>query len=201
MAKVYTEATFEELIENHLLKNGYEKGDADSFDRETCLDKEVFLNFIKETQSKNWAYLEKTYGKDAEKQLFSSFISALDSNNQGCLNVLRHGFKCSGKPFIAAYFQPASGLNPETEALYKANKLTVTRQLHFSEKDEKSLDLVLSLNGIPIVTAELKNPMTGQNFDHAIKQYKFDRDPRELIFQFKKRGTQNAKQDSNPRND
>ena len=78
-------------------------------------------------------------------------------------------------------------MNPETQRLYAANRLTVTRQLDYSTKHGNSLDLVLSLNGIPVVTAELKNPMTGQTWRSAIHQYQNDRDPKDLIFQFKKR--------------
>ncbi len=103
------------------------------------------------------------------------------------LNVLRHGFKCFGKRLRVAYFAPASGMNPETKALYEANRLTVTRQLKYSTKNDNSLDLVLLLNGLPVITAELKNPMSGQTVEHAKWQYKKDRDSKELLFQFKKR--------------
>ena len=78
-------------------------------------------------------------------------------------------------------------MNPELEARYAANRLGITRQLRFSVRSEKSLDIVLSLNGIPIATVELKNPLTGQTVDDAMKQYRRDRDPREPIFEFKRR--------------
>ena len=122
-----------------------------------------------------------------EEILIDDLCKALDSDYEGCLKVLRHGFKCFGKTFKVAYFAPASGLNPDTQKLYSSNKLTVTRQLKYSNKNENSIDTVLSINGIPIVTMELKNPMTGQTWRNAIHQYKNDRDPREPIFQFKKR--------------
>jgi type I restriction enzyme R subunit len=101
--------------------------------------------------------------------------------------VLRHGFKCFGKLFRAAYFAPASRLNPETQRLFAANRPTITRQLRYSNRHGNTLDVVLSLNGIPLATAELKNPMTAQTWQHAVTQYKNDRDPTDLIFQFKKR--------------
>ena len=85
------------------------------------------------------------------------------------------------------FFRPAHGLNPELEARYQANRLGLTRQLHFSPKSEKSLDVVLSVNGIPVVTLELKNPLSGQTAANAIHQYRHDRDPREPIFVFAKR--------------
>ena len=95
-----------------------------------------------------------------------------------------NGIKDSGCKFRLAYFRPASGLNEETQRLHAANLFAVVRQLRYSEKNEKSLDLVLFLNGIPIFTAELKNPLTGQDVEDAIRQYKTDRDPREPLFAY-----------------
>jgi type I restriction enzyme R subunit len=105
----------------------------------------------------------------------------------GALATLRHGFKCYGRTLHAAFFKAAHELNPELEARYAANHLGLTRQLHFSPRAEKSLDVTLSLNGIPVVTLELKNPLTGQRVEDARRQYKQDRDPREPIFEFKRR--------------
>ena len=100
---------------------------------------------------------------------------------------LRHGFKCYGRTLHAAFFKAAHELNPELEARYAANRLGLTRQLHYSPRSEKSLDVTLSLNGIPIATLELKNPLTNQTVEDARRQYKKDRDPREPIFEFKRR--------------
>jgi type I restriction enzyme R subunit len=184
----HREVAFESAIEDYLLRNaGYAKGDVDSFDQVRCLDRTVLLAYIKETQPKEWNYLVTALKDKAEETLLDSLCRALDSEYEGCLMVLRHGFKCYGKLFHAAYFKPASGLNPEIQAFYDANRLTVTRQLRYSNEHTKKLDLVLSLNGIPIVTAEIKNPLTGQTWRDAVYQYKNDRDPKDLIFQFKKR--------------
>ena len=108
-------------------------------------------------------------------------------DGRGSLDVLRHGFKCLGKLVRVAAFKPAATMNPEAAARYQANRLTVTRQLRYSLKTGDSLDVVLSVNGIPVVTVELKNPLSGQNASHARTQYQEDRDPREPIFQFKRR--------------
>jgi len=108
-------------------------------------------------------------------------------NTKGILKVLRQGFKCYGKKLRMAVFAPGNRMNPDTLALYDKNILSVTRQLYYGSEHSKSLDIVLFLNGLPIITVELKNPLSGQNVEHAKKQYKRDRDPRELIFQFKKR--------------
>ena len=98
--------------------------------------------------------------------------------------MLRNGVKDSGCKFRLAYFRPASGLNEELQRLHAANLFAVVRQLRFSEKGEESLDLALFLNGIPIFTAELKNPLNGQDVEDAIRQYRYDRDPREPLFAY-----------------
>ena len=105
----------------------------------------------------------------------------------GALATLRHGFKCHGRTLRIAFFRPAHGLNPELDARYAANRVGVTRQLRFSPRSEQSLDVVLSVNGVPVVTVELKNPLTGQTVEDARRQYRRGRDPREPIFAFKRR--------------
>ena len=93
----------------------------------------------------------------------------------------------AGRTLRAAFFKAAHGLNPELEAAYAANRVGITRQLRYSPGSEKSLDIALSLNGIPVATAELKNPLTGQTVEDAVDQYRRDRDPHETIFEFKRR--------------
>ncbi len=184
----HTETAFESAIEDHLVsRGGYTKGERDAFDRERCVDAGTFLAFIRETQPKEWEYLKNIQKDKAEQTLLDDLCRALNSEHEGCLSVLRHGFKCFGKLFRAAYFAPASGMNPETQRLYAANRLTITRQLGYSNRHGNTLDVTLALNGVPVATAELKNPMTGQTWRGAVYQYKHDRDPAELIFQFRKR--------------
>jgi len=184
----HTEKAFETAIEYHLIKNGgYLNGNPNTFDRIRAIDPTVLIPFIQETQPNEWEYLKNIQKEKAEETLLDDLCKALDSKHEGCLKVLRHGFKCFGKLFRVAYFAPASGLNPEIQKLYAANRLTITHQIKYSNKHNNSLDLAICLNGIPVATAELKNPMTGQTWHNAIHQYKIDRDPKDLIFQFKKR--------------
>lgn len=184
----HTEKAFEDAIEHHLLgPAGYQSGNRDAFDRKRCLEPEAFLGFVRETQPKEWAYLADLHKDRAGEALLADLCRALDSEHEGCLKVLRHGFKCFGKLFHAAYFAPASGLNPETQKLYAANRLAITRQLRYSPAHENSLDVAVSLNGIPVATVELKNPMTGQTWRNAVHQYREEREPANLLFQFKKR--------------
>ena len=188
MAGQHTEQAFEAFIEQWLITaGGYRKGDRDAFDPGRGLFVRDALAFIKKSQPGEWAYLEGIQKDKAEATLLDDLCRALDSEHEGCLSVLRHGFKCFGKPFRMACFAPASGMNPDTRALYEANDLSVTRQLRYSSRHGNTLDMTLALNGIPVATAELKNPMTGQTWRNAVHQYKHDRDPSDIIFQFKKR--------------
>ena len=184
----HTEKAFESAIEEFLISSGgYNRCDGETFDRERCIAPKTFLAFVQETQPKEWEYLKDLQKDRAETTLLDDLCRALNSEHEGCLSVLRHGFKCFGKLFHAAYFAPASGMNPETQRLYAANCLTITRQIRYSERHANTLDIMLALNGIPVATIELKNPMTGQTWRDAIHQYKHDRDSADLIFQFKKR--------------
>ena len=183
--KPTNEATFEEVIESHLLGNGYERNGGEGFDRERAIFSETVLSFVRETQPKEWAKLEKLLGDRTDTQVLSDLCKWMDAH--GSLATLRHGFKCYGRTLQAAYFKPAHELNPELEARYAGNRLGLTRQLHFSPRSEKSLDVTLSLNGIPVATLELKNPLTGQTVEDALRQYQRERDPRDRIFEFKRR--------------
>ena len=168
-----------------LLQNGYTPVAREGFDRERAIFPDTVLHFIRETQPKEWDKLEALHGEKTGEQILGDLCKWMDAN--GALATLRHGFKCYGRTLHAAYFKAAHELNPELEARYAANRLGLTRQLHFSPRSEKSLDVTLSLNGIPVVTLELKNPLTNQTVEDARRQYKYDRDPREPIFEFKRR--------------
>lgn len=179
------EAAFETAIEAVLLADGYTRVDYKNFDRERAIFPDEALAFIRATQGNVWEKLEALHGTQTGARVLESLCKWLDTH--GTLATLRHGFKCFGRTLRVAFFRPAHGLNPELEAQYQANRLGLTRQLHFSPKSEKSLDVVLSVNGIPVVTLELKNPLSGQTAANAIHQYRHDRDPHEPIFAFTKR--------------
>ncbi len=180
-----SEAAFETVIEAHLLQNGYCSIAGDGFDRDRAIFPDTVLAFIRETQPVEWAKLEALHGIQTGEQILTDLCKWMDAN--GSLATLRHGFKCYGRTLHVAFFKAAHELNPELEARYAANRLGLTRQLRFSSRSEKSLDLTVSLNGIPVATVELKNPLTGLTVEDAIHQYRRDRDPREPIFEFKRR--------------
>jgi type I restriction enzyme R subunit len=182
----YREIKFEDAIEDYLArKGGYAKADPRNFNRELALDPVVLLDFVRETQPAKWKVIADYHGANAETVFIEETARAMDS--RGSLDVLRHGIDLFGKNFALAFFRPAHRMNPDAERDYKANRLTVTRQLYYGTNQNKSLDLVLSVNGIPVATAELKNQFTGQTVENAKRQYQLDRDPREKIFAFKKR--------------
>src|SRR5713101_9138290 len=181
----HTETAFETVIESHLLSNGYIAVDRAGFDRARAIFPGIVLRFIRETQPKEWAKLEALHGSKTGEQVLTDLCKWMDT--YGSLATLRHGFKCYGRTLHAAFFKAAHGLNPELDARYAANRVGFIRQLHFSERNEKSLDVTISLNGIPVATIELKNPLTSQTVDDAQRQYHQDRDPREPIFEFKRR--------------
>ena len=183
--KRVSETAFETVIEAQLLEGGYTAVDGQAFDRERAIFPDEVLAFIRATQTQIWAKLEMLHGEQTGPRVLEALCKWLDTH--GALATLRHGFKCFGKTLRIAFFRPAHGLNPELEARYQANRVGLTRQLHFSPRTEQSLDVVLSVNGLPVVTLELKNPLTGQTIKHAINQYRQDRDPREPIFVFTKR--------------
>lgn len=180
------EKNFEEAIENYLItEGGYQKGNPRALNRATALDEDTFLKFIKTTQPKEWEKHCKNYPNNPEQALLKRFQDEVSSTD--LLFVLRHGFKDRGVKFHLCYFKPETSMNPEHNQKYSQNILHCTRQMKFSLLDERSIDIVLLLNGIPVVSMELKNQFTGQNVTNAISQYKFDRATKDKMFEFKQR--------------
>ncbi len=182
---IHTEATFEAAIVYHLCSHGWQQGHSSDFSKDLAFDKSAVLQFVRSSQSREWQKLQSYNKEETENKFIQRLFKELDL--RGTLDVLRHGISDSGCKFKLAYFKPDSTLNPETVDLYKLNALTVTRQVFFSGRSQKSIDLLLSINGLPVATIELKNHFTGQRVQEAMEQYKTARDPKELLFQFKKR--------------
>jgi type I restriction enzyme R subunit len=160
----------------------YRRRKPEDYDRTLCLLPRDAVDFVLATQPKEWKKLEQHHGTAVREQFLKRLTA--DIERRGALDVLRNGVKDSGCKFRLAYFRPASGLNEETRRLHAANLFSVVRQLRYSTKNENCLDLVLFLNGIPIFTAELKNPLNAQDVEDAIRQYKTARDPREPLLAY-----------------
>lgn len=180
------EAAFESAIVASLTESGgWENGDPQDYDPALALDTRRLFQFLGRTQPKECERLTDLYGGDtAEFQRRFAEHVGREIDQRGALDVLRHPVKDRGVQIRLALFKPANANTAEELAEYDANILSVTQQLHYSRtKPDESLDLVLFCNGIPVATAELKNPMTGQTVEHAKQQYRTDRDHRELLFQ------------------
>jgi type I restriction enzyme R subunit len=181
----YKEKRFEEDIEHFLLTSGgYTKGDLKTYDRDKAIDMSKLIEFIKATQPKQWERYLRNYQDEAEKKLYKRFNEEVEMH--GLLHVIRNGINDRGVKLRVAYFRPESTLNPDVIERYEKNILTCTRQFKYSPDNENSIDMLLSLNGIPIVAIELKNQITGQSVENAKAQFN-SRNPREKCFQFNTR--------------
>jgi type I restriction enzyme R subunit len=184
MASVaHFESTLEKLIIEHLIDHQWNQGDKSNYTRELGLDVEELKVFVLSTQNNEWARLTSLHGgADAAWKKFSERLGK-EIDSRGTIDVLRKGIVDLGVKFQLAYFVPAHDITPENREKYNANRVTVTRQIKISETNvNDSIDLVFFLNGIPVATAELKAQTAGQNVKHAIKQYRTDRKPSDLIF-------------------
>ncbi len=190
----HTERDFEMAIEARLTSTGgYGKRSPNAFDEALSLFPDDVSGFLQDSQPKKWEALKVLLGPKTAATVLDSLSKELEL--KGTLHVLRHGFKCYGKTFRMAWFRPNTAMNPEAAENYARNRLTITRQVAFTSVMKKPdgknrrciIDVSLAVNGIPVVTAELKNPLTGQRAADAISQYRNERDGRDLLFAFKKR--------------
>ena len=179
-----TEKKFENHIEKYLNSIEYKSIHFEKYDRTLCLIKDEVLNFIKKTQKDSWKKLQDIYQEDTENKVLNRISSEI--SRRGVIDVLRNQVSDRGVYLDLCYFEPKSNLNPDHLNLFKSNQFSLVRQFHYSTKNENSIDMGLFLNGIPIVTMELKNQLTGQNYKHSENQYRYDRDPKEPLLQFKR---------------
>ena len=183
---MHIEENFENEIEHSLLtEGGYQQGLAEDYEKSTALFPADAAAFIQTTQPKLWARLEMLFKDKAQDELIKALNQEL--NIKGSLKVLRNGFRVANRTAKMAYFAPNSTLNETTQQQYDANIVKITRQV-ITEYNER-IDMVVSVNGIPVITIELKNEMsaTGWTVEDAMRQYRQDRNPQGKLFEFKKR--------------
>ncbi|HEY2383078.1 MAG TPA: type I restriction endonuclease [Terriglobia bacterium] len=186
MSRQTNERAFELHAEEVLIQqSGWRSGTNAEWDVRRALFPARVYSFLEATQPKLWSEMRTLHGAGLENLIIGALIKELDL--KGALHILRHGFKFYGKTFRLAYFKPAHGLNDEVLALYGQNQLTMTRQVLCHPDTHDTVDLLFAVNGLPVATCELKNPGTGQNWRHAVRQYQKDRDPRAPLFAFKTR--------------
>ena len=180
------ERDFEAYIEHWLLtEGGYIKGNQATYDKERAIDLKTLIKFLRLTQTKKWELYEKKYGVQTEDRLYNVLQDKI--HERGLIWVLRNGIEDLGFKFKLVYFEPASPLNEELNLKYQQNIMECTRQFAYSTQNHNTIDMVLSVNGIPVVALELKNQLTGQNVENSRHQWMNDRDQREELFQFNHR--------------
>lgn len=186
MAIETKEITFEKEIEYSLINHGgYIKGNPANFNRELAIDTTLLFRFLQDSQPEEWEKAVAKHGNDVEVNFLKRLNKEL--NTHGMLHLLRKGIVDAPAKFTLCYFQPASNMNRTDTENYQKNILSITRQVRYSNRNENSIDVVLFINGLPIITMELKNPITGQTVENAKLQYKHDRDWHEKLLEFKTR--------------
>lgn len=153
--------------------------------RDRALDAATLVNFIQTTQPKAWERFERMCNSDPTAKFAKVFNDAVD--RLGMVAVLKHGFKHRGISFKVVFFEPESGLNESAADRYAKNVCRCIRQFHFAETGNQTIDMVLDVNGIPLVGIELKDQFTGQDVEDAIHQWREDRDPRCRCLKFNTR--------------
>ena len=176
-----TEKGLEAHITQHLcLVNAFEERHFSKYNRVDCVDEDLLFNFLQTTQEKEVMKLQSIHGSNFRSKVLYRL------NNQikmfGIIEVLRKGIIDNNIKIKLFFDKPVSSLNEKDLTLYNQNIFSITRQVHYSTQNENSLDLVVFINGLPIITFELKNELTKQTIKDAIKQYKSNRDPKEELF-------------------
>jgi type I restriction enzyme R subunit len=176
---------FETLIVNWLLEhNGYEEGSNADYNKEYAIDETRLFRFLQDTQPSQMSKLGVFQSNQKKRQFLNRLQGELAK--RGIVDVLRNGIKVYPADLIMFYLTPTEN-NEKAREMFQKNIFSVTRQLRYSQDAGKlALDLCLFINGLPIITFELKNQLTKQNTDDAVQQYRDDRDPRDLLFSFKR---------------
>lgn len=192
MATGYKEIHFEEHIVRHLTQeiepdySEYVEKDNSVYNKDWCVIPEDIVGFIKDTQKEKYDKLVLQYGLNTDAKIVERVVDSIKKTQNKTIQVLREKIKDRGQNIDLVYFKPTHNKTPEHQEWYKKNRLTVIRQLKYSKQNENSIDIVLFLNGLPVISIELKNALTGQYLHDAIKQYISSRDPRETFFEFKR---------------
>ena len=183
------EKQFEANIEEFLISpaGGYEQADDAGYRAsvDLALDIGSLVRFVKKTQPIMWQRFERQCNSDVHRKFYKCFEDAVQEN--GLVSVLRHGFKHRGMDFKVCYFQPESTLNESAVRHYQQNICQCIRQWHYTSQNKNSVDMMLAVNGIPVIAIELKNQLTGQSIDNGKAQWMYDRDAREPAFRLNHR--------------
>ena len=163
--------------------NGYIIRKASSFERYFAIDRDLLFRFLNETQAETMDYLRKIYKDDLEETIVN-FINAETTKTRGSLlDVLKHGIEISNQKLMLMYIKPATTFNPELTKKYSQNIFSVMEEVWASDKER--IDVVVFLNGLAIISFELKCNAAGQSYQDAIYQFRTERSPKTRLFRFK----------------
>src|SRR6218665_513911 len=168
MATGFREIDFEEHIVRHLTQeielgfSEYIEKDNSVYNKDWCVIPEDIVGFIKDTQKEKYDKLVLQYGVNTDAKIVERVVDSIKKTQNKTIQVLREKIKDRGQNIDLVYFKPTHNKTPEHQEWYKKNRLTVIRQLKYSKQNENSIDIVLFLNGLPVISIELKNALTGQ---------------------------------------
>ena len=183
---------YQQDIINYLTNyDGYIERKDTNFDILHAMDPELLMSFLSKTQPDEMAALKKMYKDDLQETIVNSINSFAISKNGSILYLLKHGIEIANHKLTLLYEKPATNFNPELTKKYESNIFSVMQEVHYihkkndNDQNKQRVDLVLFVNGIAIISIELKSNSQGQNYEDAIEQYRKDRDPKARLFLFK----------------
>ena len=184
MNTILTEKEYQHYIIDYLKDNkGYIIRKNANFDRLISMDKDILMKFLTDTQEEKIEALKKIYKSELNETLFNYINMEMTKNKGGLLDVLKHGIEISNIHLDFMYTKPATDFNKELLEKYNQNIFSVAEEIWAS--DSERIDLVIFLNGLPIITFELKCNVAGQSYEDAIYQYRTERNPKTRLFLFK----------------
>lgn len=180
----YTERELEEHIEARMVASGYIQGESSNFDKQFAIDKEQFFGFLEDTQQEELDKVIRFHPADWKLFILQQLDRKIKRN--GVLSVLKKGLQVDDASFQLLYSLPLASSGERVQENYQKNRFSVTRQVHYSfNEPNKSVDMVVFINGLAIVTMELKSTHKSQTARfNALKQYQEDRNPQDTLFNF-----------------
>lgn len=177
---------FQQEVIYHLVKeNGYVERDHSHFNKKFAMDREIFFQFLKDTQLDVLKELTKTFGDDTEDTIVNTVNRFITSKSGGLLSALKHGIRVNDQELTLLYGKPATDFNPELSKLYSENIFSVMQEVYADKDNKERVDLVIFINGFAVISFELKSNSQGQNYEDAIRQYRTSRNPKDRLFLFK----------------
>ena len=184
MNNILSEKEYQRYIIDELVNNsGYIERKAASFDRYFAIDREILFKFLWDTQAETMELLRKIYKDTLEETLVNYLNTEMTKAKGSLLNVLKHGVEIANYKLHLMYTKPATTFNQELLDKYEKNIFSVMEEVWASDKER--IDLVIFLNGLAIISFELKCNMAGQSYEDAIYQYRTERNPKSRLFLFK----------------